>query len=410
MKHWLDLLKKAFASWNDDKALRLSAALAYYAVFSIAPLLVITLGIAGLIWGQESLNGELYGQLKGYVGAKAAEGLQSMVQSASKPSHGIVATIVGSVTLLLGASGVMGELKDALNTIWEVKPKPGGSAVMSMIREKFLNFGMVIVIGFLLMISLVLSAAVAGLSKHFGTFLALPPAVWAVAAFLISFGVITVMIALIFKILPDARILWKDVWLGAALTAILFEIGKTALAWYLGLESTSNSYGAAASVVLLLLWVYYASCILFFGAEFTQVYAESKGHIITPDSHAERVNPDDRFEQGLPPPQKPAKSPALAKGSPGSTATPQPATMRTEGKAGVTSLVLGGVLALVGIAALVERQRTTSRGKECSRNDDEPSLLAEIATKALKAGLPVFVKNLADNVIGRSKASLTRTS
>lgn len=301
--NWLSLLKKAFNSWSEDKALRLSAALAYYSIFSIAPLLVITMGIAGLVLDQKAATGELFDQLKGYVGPKAAQGLQSMVESAAKPTSGVVATIVGAVTLLFGASGVMGELKDALNTIWEVKPKPG-SAFWGLIHEKFLNFGMVIVIGFLLMVSLLLSAAVATLSKRFETFLALPPAVWAVVAFLISFAVVTVMIAMIFKVLPDAKIQWRDVWFGAAITALLFEIGKTALGWYLGLESTASAYGAAGSVVLLLLWVYYASCILFFGAEFTQVYAEAKGHFITPDSDAEPVTASDRSEQGLPAPKE----------------------------------------------------------------------------------------------------------
>lgn len=302
--NWFALLKKAFTSWSDDKALRLSAALAYYSIFSIAPLLVITMGIAGLVLGEKSASGELYDQLKSYVGPKAAEGLQSMVQSASKPSSGIVATVVGVITLLFGASGVMGELKDALNTVWEVKPKPG-AAIASLIREKFLNFGMVIVIGFLLMVSLLLSAGVAALSKRLETFLALPAAVWAILAFVISLGVVVVMIALIFKLLPDAKIRWSDVWFGAAITGVLFEIGKTALGWYLGLESTSSSYGAAASVVLLLLWVYYASCIIFFGAEFTQVYAEARGHFITPDAHAEPVTPADRAEQGLSGPKPP---------------------------------------------------------------------------------------------------------
>jgi len=168
---------------------------------------------------------------------------------------------------------------------------------------------MVVVIGFLLMISLLLSAGVAAMSKHFESFLALPAPVWAIVAFVLSFCVITTMIALIFKVLPDVRIQWRDTWIGAVITAFLFEIGKTALAWYLGRESTSSAYGAAGSVVLLLLWVYYASCILFFGAEFTQVYAEDHGRFIAPDFHAEPVTVGERAEQGLP------SGPAVATGS-----------------------------------------------------------------------------------------------
>jgi membrane protein len=297
-KSWFALLKDSFNAWNEDKALRLSAALAYYSVFSIAPLIVITIGIAGLVLGEKAVTGQLNDQLKEYVGSQAASAVESMVQSASRPSSGIVATIVGFATLMLGASGVLGQLKDALNTIWEVKAKSGGG-IMAFVRENVLNFGMVLVIGFLLMVSLLLSTFMAGLSKNFSTVMTLPPAVWAGIAFVFSFGVVTTLIALIFRILPDAKIWWRDVWLGAAITAVLFELGKTGLAWYLGLQSTSSAYGAAGSVVLLLLWVYYVSCILFFGAEFTQVYAQARGHFIIPEDHAERVTTSDRSEQGV---------------------------------------------------------------------------------------------------------------
>ena len=299
-KSWTALLKDSFTAWNEDKALRLSAALAYYSVFSIAPLLVITIGIAGLALGEKAVTGELNDQLKDYVGAQAATAVQTMVQSASKPSSGVIATVVGFLTLMVGASGVLGELKDALNTIWEVKPK-AGVGILSFVREKVLNFGMVLVIGFLLMVSLLLSTFMAGLSKNFETVQALPPAVWTVVAAVLSFGVVTTLIALIFRVLPDAKVWWRDVWLGAAITAALFEIGKTGLAWYLGLQSTSSSYGAAGSVVMLLLWVYYASCILFFGAEFTQVFAQARGHTIVPSAYAKALSVTDFLNQGMEP-------------------------------------------------------------------------------------------------------------
>ncbi|MES2925124.1 MAG: YihY/virulence factor BrkB family protein, partial [Verrucomicrobiota bacterium] len=296
---WLKLLKSSFNNWMEDKALRLSAALAYYSIFSIAPLLVITIGIAGLVLGEEAVTGQLYGELKSYVGAQSAEAIQSMVESASKPSQGVIATVTGFVMLMLGASGVFGQLKDALNTIWGVKPKTG-QGILAMMRGKFLNFGMVLVIGFLLLVSLMLSTAIAGLNHRLESVLPLPAFVWAAIAFVISLGVVTTLFALIFKVLPDAKIRWRQVWFGALITALLFEIGKTGLGWYLGREGAASAYGAAGAVVLLLLWVYYTSCILFFGAEFTQVYAEAGDGVTEPSANAQRVTTGERAQQGLP--------------------------------------------------------------------------------------------------------------
>jgi membrane protein len=307
-RNWLDLLRTAAKYWSEDNALRLSAALAYYSIFSLAPLLIITLGIAGLVLDDEAATGQIYGGLKSYVGVKAAETLQAMVESASKPRAGIIATVVGSVTLLIGASGLLGQLKDALNTIWEVKLKPGGG-IGFFIRSKFLNFGMVLVIGLLLLISLLLSTFLTSLNQSFSQVIEMPAWIWTGLALLTSLGVETVLFALLFKVLPDARIRWRDVWLGAAITAVLFEIGKFALSWYLGRESTADAYGPAASVVLLILWVYYASCILLFGAEFTQVWAASTGHVIQPSAHAVSTANE-----------PPAGAPAVARQS----ATPEP--------------------------------------------------------------------------------------
>lgn len=290
---WLEMLKRSYLGWMEDKALRLSAALAYYSIFSIAPLLVITIGVVGLVLGQEAVSGQLYGELKSYMGSQSAEAIQSMVQSASKPSQGVMATVMGFVLLILGASGVFGELKDALNTIWGVKPKEG-LGIIGMVRGKFLNFGMVLVIGFLLLISLMMSTAIAGLNHRLESILALPSFVWSVLAFIISTGLVTTLFAMIFKVLPDAQIRWRHVWFGALITALLFEIGKTGLGWYLGREGTASAYGAAGSVVLLLLWVYYTSCILFFGAEFTQVVAEADDYKIEPTANATRVTPEQR--------------------------------------------------------------------------------------------------------------------
>jgi membrane protein len=292
------LLQATFKEWMEDNAPRLSAALAYYSIFSIAPLLVIAIGIAGLVLEEEAVRGQLEQQLKGYVGPEAASGLQSMVQSASRPTESSLAAVFGFAMLLLGASGVFGQLKDALNTIWEVKPRPGGG-VIRFVRERLLSFGMVLVIGFLLLTSLLLTTAVAALSDYLENVFKLPEMVWGVITFLISFGVVTTLFALIFKMLPDAEVEWRSAWIGALVTAVLFEIGKFFLSYYLGREGATSSYGAAGSIVLLLLWVYYTSCILFFGAEFTQVYARETGHVIRPAEGAEPVTAETPAQEGL---------------------------------------------------------------------------------------------------------------
>ena len=294
------LLKETFDDWMEDNALRLSAALAYYSIFSIAPLLVIAISIAGLVLGEDAVRGQLGDQLRGYIGMQAAEAVQSMVKSASKPSDGWLGAAVGFVTLMLGASGVFGQLKDALNTIWEVKAT-GGGGVWAFLRARLLNFGMVLVIGFLLLTSLLLTTAFAALSGYIEHLSGLPPFLGMFMGFIVSFALVTVLFAFIFKVLPDAQIEWRNVWTGAVVTALLFELGKFGLSFYLGRESTASSFGAAGSVVLLLLWVYYASCILLFGAEFTQVYAHAMGHDIQPSPGAVPVTPEARAQQGLVP-------------------------------------------------------------------------------------------------------------
>jgi membrane protein len=298
----LGLLKDTFNDWLEDGALRLSAALAYYSIFSIAPLLVICLGIVGWVGGMlgpDTIDKYVYGELGHMVGAKSADVIKSMVVSASKPGAGKMATIIGFAVLLFGASGVFGQLKDALNTIWEVKTK-SGLGIKGFIRQRVLSFGMVLVIGFLLLVSLVLSTVIAGFTKMVATVVPFP---WLFAplGILLSVAIISVLFALIFKVLPDATVEWRQVWVGAIVTAILFEIGKFFLGMYLGREGASSSYGAAGAVVLVLLWVYYGSCIIFFGAEFTQVYAKAMGEEIRPNEFAEPVTSEMRAQQGLSP-------------------------------------------------------------------------------------------------------------
>jgi membrane protein len=280
------LLKEAASEWIEDGAMRLSASLAYYAVFSLAPLLVIVISIAGLVFGEEAARGQIAQQISALAGAHAGEAIQATVRaSASEKTTGVLATIIGLVVLLFGATTVFAELKDALNTIWGVAVKPG-RAFLTLVHDRFLSFSIVLAIGFLLLVSLVLSAWLAALGKYMSAWLPLPATAWQACDFLVSFAVISALFAMIFKILPNVRIGWRDVWIGAVGTALLFTIGKFLIGLYLGTSSIASSFGAAGSVVIVLVWIFYSSCILFFGAEFTKVYARKFGSGIVPNSRA----------------------------------------------------------------------------------------------------------------------------
>jgi membrane protein len=285
-RDFLGLLKSSARAWIDDEALRLSASLAYYAVFSLAPLLVLVVSAASLIFGEKAARGQISEELEALAGSRAAEALEALLATAAThKTTGVFAAVAGVVALFFGASGVFLELKNALNTIWGVVVKPGRT-VRRLIRDRLMTFSMVLSIGFLLLVSLLLSAALAALGKFMSWLLPLPAGLWEVLDFLISFGVITVLFALILKILPNARIRWRDLWIGATLISLLFTIGKFGIGFYLGTSSTVSAYGAAASVLIILLWVYYSACILFFGAEFTKLYACRFGSGINPDERA----------------------------------------------------------------------------------------------------------------------------
>jgi membrane protein len=293
-----DLIKATFADWSEDNATRLAAALAYYTAFAIAPLLVIAIAIAGFFLGREAATNQVGTQVSSLLGPTAGEAVNSMVEAASnRQGSGIVATIIGIVTLLFGASGVFGELQNALNTIWEVATKPN-QGFLQTIKQRFFSFAMVAGVGFLLLVSLAVSAALGAIGQIFGG--TEPTLIWKIVNFVISFGVTTLLFALIFKIVPDVKIQWSDVWIGAAATALLFTIGKAALGWYLGRASTTSSYGAAGSFVALLLWVYYTAQIVFLGAEFTQVYAKAYGSKIQPAENAVPLTEEARAQQGIP--------------------------------------------------------------------------------------------------------------
>jgi len=279
------LLKDSVKAWSDDKASRLAAALSYYTVFSIAPLLVIVIAVAGLVLGEEAVRGQIVSQIGDTVGPETAEFIQTLIANASEPSSGIIATVVGVVTLLLGASGVFGQLQGALDTIWRVEPAPG-RGILGTIQDRFLGLAMVLGIGFLLMVALVASTAISVASTFIGERLPVPAGWLSVLDFVLSFAVITVLFAFIFKFLPRVTIAWRDVWLGAAVTSALFNVGKLLIGWYLGTSGAGSAFGAAGSLIVLLLWVYYSAQIFLLGAEFTRVYANRYGSHLRPEEGA----------------------------------------------------------------------------------------------------------------------------
>ena len=292
------LLKETFKEWNDDNASRLAAALSYYTIFSLAPLLIIAIAIAGAVFGDEAAKGEIVKQIQGLVGKDGAEVIQTALQNAQKPDTRNFASIISIAVLLFGASNVFAQIQDALNTIWEVEPKPGRS-IWQTLRKRFLSFAMVGGVGFLLMVSLILNAVLAGMVNYFGSLIPGFDFLWQFANFAISFAVITLLFALIYKFIPDAKIAWNDVWVGSAMTSLLFVIGKSLLGLYLGNGSFGSAYGAAGSLIVLLAWINYAAQIIFFGAEFTQVYASKYGSHIVPDENSRKVPEANRAKQGM---------------------------------------------------------------------------------------------------------------
>lgn len=289
MKDIFELFKDTFDSWNKDHAQRLGAALAYYTMFSLGPLLIIVIAIAGLVFGPAAARNQIVGQVQGLVGPQGAEFIQSAIQGANRPSASIIATIIGIVTLLLGALGVFGQLQDALNAIWGVTPKPNRGLIRGIIQDRLLSFTMVLGTGFLLLVSLVLSTVLTAAVKYFGELIPFSATVLEGINFFVSFVVITLLFAFIFKYLPDAEVTWKDVWIAALFTSLLFVIGKFLLGLYLGNSTIGSTYGAAGSVIVVLVWIYYSAQILFFGAEFSKVFALRYGKGIVPAPNAVRV-------------------------------------------------------------------------------------------------------------------------
>lgn len=276
MKRAIALLKRAYEKWSEHKAPRLGASVAFYSILSFAPLLVLITAVIALVFGQTHAQSALIAEARQWIGSEGAKTTESLLKNAQKPSSGIFATVVAFVTLLFGASGVFGELHDALNLIWEVPPKTD-AGVVGLIKDKLFSFGMVLSVGFLLLVSLVLSAILAYVGSYFGGLIPVPPQVLEVINFLVSFGVITILFGLMFKYVPNARIAWSDVRVGAVGTALLFTVGKFLLGLYLGKASVGSPYGAAGSLVAVVVWIYYSAQIFFFGAEFTHAHAEAQG-------------------------------------------------------------------------------------------------------------------------------------
>ena len=271
------LVKATFSSWLDDYAPSMGAALAYYTMFSIAPLLLIVISTAGLIFGEEAVRGEIFGQLRGLMGDEGARAVQSLLESVSSPEEGKAGTIIGTVLLLIGATTVLSELQDAFDRIWHVPPKDKEGGVWGVLRSRLLSFGMILGIGFLMMVSLVFSAALAALGKWWGPFFSDLEIIVGAVNFVFSFALATTVFAMLYKFMPRVTIHWRDVWAGTAVTALLFTIGKSLIGLYIGKSAVSSGFGAAGSLVVVLVWVYYSAQIFLLGAEFTKVYSQAHG-------------------------------------------------------------------------------------------------------------------------------------
>lgn len=348
MGKYVKVLEETFTEFGEDKAPRLGAALAYYTIFSIGPLLLIAVAMAGLFFGQEAAQGKISAELGKVFGAQMAKSLEQMIEAAAKPKSGTVATVVGIVTLMLGASGVFGQLKDALNTIWNVETKKA-AGIVGFVKTRFLSMAMVLGIGFLLLVTLVLDTVIAAMGGYVSRFVG-GEAVANLLSLALSFAVAVVLFAAIFRILPDLKIAWRDVWLGAVITAVLFVVGKWGLGVYLGKAAPGSAYGAAGSLVILLIWVYWSAQILFLGAEFTQVYARTfgslKGDTSKREARAQAQRPEDRPKTAEPVVVRPTVVPMYAKQKPGGGLVKVAA-------GGIAGLLFGAILGGVSTFVLV---------------------------------------------------------
>jgi membrane protein len=287
LKAGWELLKQSVSDFIDDRAPRLGAALSFYTVLALPPLFVILFFVASLWLGQkQDVQGKVFDQISGLIGKQGGDAIRTIMVNPQQQQKSLIASIIAIGALLVTTTGLFLELQDALNTIWGIKVK-SGQGIKNLVKSRLLSFGMICIIGFLLLVSMVVSTALAALNKYFAGLVPDLHVLWQVLNVVLSFGVITVLFAMIFKVLPDVKVAWKDVWIGAAITAVLFTAGKFGLGMYLAKSATASAYGAAGALVLVLLWVYYSAQILFFGAEFTQVYACRFGRKMKPAPYAE---------------------------------------------------------------------------------------------------------------------------
>jgi membrane protein len=269
---WQKTLKEVVSNWSLHRASAESAALAFYTLFSLAPVLVVAISLAGLFYGQDAVRGRIVGEFQGLMGRDAALLVQDVLRSAVRHGNGRVTALISTVALLLGATAIFSQLQDSLNIVWAVAPKPGASFTV-LLRKRLHSFALVVGVGFLAVVSLLLSAVLSAASSYFERYFALPSLLLEAINFVLAFVIVTLLFAMIYRVLPDVKIGWKDVWLGSLVTALLFIVGKTLIGIYLGRTNLASSYGAAGSLVVILLWAYYSSLIFFFGAEFTRIHS-----------------------------------------------------------------------------------------------------------------------------------------
>jgi membrane protein len=291
------LITQSFKEWSEDKASRLAAALAYYTVFSIPPLLIIVLAISGQVF--DDAQARITAEINSFIGERGGEAVVAILENASEPTGTVIATLVSVIILFLGASGVFGQLQEALNTIWEVQADPS-RGFLETIKDRFFSFTMVLGTGFLLLVSLIISALLAAIGEFVTGIVPGAVILATIINFVVSFAIITLLFALIYKVVPDVVIGWKDVWIGSIVTALLFTLGKWAIIFYLERSAPASTYGAAGSLIIILLWVYYSAQILFLGAEFTQVYANRYGSRLVPERGAVPLTETARMKQGIP--------------------------------------------------------------------------------------------------------------
>jgi len=308
-KDGFTIMKDAIAGFSDDKAMKLSASLAYYTVFSLAPLLLLIISLAGVFLGKEAIQGQVFSEINGLVGNQAAKQIEEMISNLEKSGQTTLSVIIGFVTLLVGATTVFGEMQDSINTIWKVKAKPKRGWV-KLIKDRLLSSSLIVSIGFLLIVSLMVNGMLLALSDNLKSLLPdVTVVIFNIINAVISFIVITILFGVIFKVLPDVKISWKGVRAGAIFTALLFMLGRVVIGIYIEKTSTGSAYGAAGSLIVILLWVYYTAAILYFGAEFTQSYAQFTGARIEPADYAVHVEQKETEKDVdvLPPQKRPGE-------------------------------------------------------------------------------------------------------